>query len=103
MAATYRRRRLAVLAVVVVVGVLAVLGALTVVHAAQGLVTPAAPAASAASAASHTVVVQAGDTLWTIAAALPHKGDLRALVDRLAALNGGSQIHAGPRLVVPGR
>jgi LysM repeat protein len=101
-AATFRRRRLAVLVVAVAVGLLAVLGALTVVHAAQGLVQPSAPAVSGVPAAAHTVVVQPGDTLWTIAERLPHHGDVRALVDRLAARNGGSQIHPGQRLVVPG-
>lgn len=102
-AATYRRRRLAVLAVAVVLGVLAVVGALTLVGAASSLVRPGATAVGSAGAApsAGTVVVQPGDTLWSIAGRLPHHGDVRAVVDRLVALNDGTQVHAGQRLVIP--
>lgn len=46
------------------------------------------------------VVVQPGDTLWSIAADLDPDGDLRATVDRLADRNGGSTLTVGQRLVV---
>jgi hypothetical protein len=46
------------------------------------------------------VVVQPGDTLWSIAAELEPDGDLRATVDRLADRNGGSTLTVGQRLVV---
>lgn len=46
------------------------------------------------------VVVQPGDTLWSIAADLDPDGDLRATVDRLADRNGGSGLTVGQRLVV---
>lgn len=48
-----------------------------------------------------TVVVAPGDTLWSIARRLQPTGDVRPLVDRLAAANGGAAIAAGDRLVVP--
>lgn len=62
-----------------------------------------APAASVAPAGAggSTVVVAPGDTLWSIARRLQPTGDVRALVDRLVAANGGSAIAAGDRLVVP--
>lgn len=46
------------------------------------------------------VVVQPGDTLWSIAKALDPDGDLRATVDRLADRNGGSTLTVGQRLVI---
>ncbi len=48
-----------------------------------------------------TVVVAPGDTLWSIARSLQPTGDVRPLVDQLAAANGGAAIAAGERLVVP--
>jgi hypothetical protein len=52
-------------------------------------------------AGADTVLVQPGDTLWSIAAGLEGGGDVRATVDRLAVLNGGSDLQVGQRLVVP--
>ena len=48
------------------------------------------------------VVVQPGDTLWSIAAEIDPDGDIRATVDRLAQRNGGSTLTVGQRLVVSG-
>lgn len=48
------------------------------------------------------VVVQPGDTLWSIAGELDPDGDLRATVDRLADRNGGPSLTVGQRLVVSG-
>ncbi len=45
-------------------------------------------------------VVQPGDTLWSIATEVDPTGDVRATVDALAELNGGSSISVGQRLVV---
>ena len=47
------------------------------------------------------VIVQPGDTLWSIARAVQPEGDVRPLVQRLAELNGGAQIRAGQALVLP--
>lgn len=49
-----------------------------------------------------TITVEPGDTLWSIAASLDPDGDIRAVVDRLAELNGGSSLTVGQRLVLPG-
>ena len=49
-----------------------------------------------------TVVVQPGDTLWTIAADVAPDADVRITVDQLIALNGASPIVPGQELVVPG-
>ena len=63
--------------------------------------TSAAAASAAGVAAPATVVVQPGDTLWTIAAAAAPDVDVRITVDQLVALNGGAPIVAGQELVLP--
>jgi hypothetical protein len=45
-------------------------------------------------------VVQAGDTLWSIARTLHPDGDVRPLVDRLVELNGGDHLEVGQVLVL---
>ena len=45
-------------------------------------------------------IVAPGDTLWSIASGIDEDGDPRDTVDRLAALNGGSSIYAGQRLIL---
>ncbi|HEX2851331.1 MAG TPA: LysM peptidoglycan-binding domain-containing protein [Acidimicrobiales bacterium] len=123
----YRRRRLAAVAmvgVVVLAGVLVVraLGVaplsgagrhapVAVVAApATGSETTAPAAAGAAGPAVHldaqpvaetSYVVQPGDTLWTIARRLQPDGDVRPVVDRLAAQLHGHPLDAGQRLVLP--
>lgn len=84
--------------VVVMVGVLA-LG--------QGAFTSLAPAAPAAAPApviagpgQQTVVVQDGDTLWSIARRLQPTGDVRPLVDQLVVANGSSLVAPGDQLVI---
>ena len=62
---------------------------------------PLTASATAPPAGSTIQVVQPGDTLWSIARALQPTGDVRATVDRLAALNGGSALEIGQRLVLP--
>ncbi len=98
---TYRRRRL--VAGLVVAGLLlaawAALGALGGALTASGRSAPAL-----GSRASTTVVeVAPGDTLWTIARRIQPSGDVRPLVDRLAAAHGGTVLQVGERLVVPSR
>jgi hypothetical protein len=47
-------------------------------------------------------IVEAGDSLWSIARAhAPHR-DVRAYVEELDDLNGGTTIQPGQRLVLPG-
>ena len=74
-------------------------------HAQSQEVAPAAPgtpgaAVTAGSGPAVTVVVQDGDTLWTIARRIQPSGDVRALVDRLAAVNGSTVVHVGDHLRV---
>ncbi len=63
--------------------------------ASQSVVLPA-------GVADHFYIVEAGDSLWSIARAhAPHR-DVRAYVDELEDLNGGTTIQPGQRLVLPG-
>jgi hypothetical protein len=45
-------------------------------------------------------VVQPGDTVWTVARRLQPSGDVRGLVDRIVARNGGAALRPGQALVV---
>jgi LysM repeat protein len=90
---------LALLAVVVVMALAVAVG-----RGALAGLAPQAPTAAAAPAASATgteVVVRPGDTLWSIARRLQPTGDVRALVDRLAASAGTTTIQPGQRILVP--
>jgi predicted Zn-dependent protease len=62
----------------------------------------AADGSTPVPAGSEIVLVQPGQTLWTIARGLQPSGDVRPLVDELAALNGGATLEAGQNLVLPG-
>ncbi|MEE2682888.1 MAG: LysM peptidoglycan-binding domain-containing protein [Actinomycetota bacterium] len=44
--------------------------------------------------------VQSGDTLWSIAMGIDTDGDPRDTIDRLAALNGGSALYIGQKLML---
>jgi nucleoid-associated protein YgaU len=50
-----------------------------------------------------SVVVQPGDTLWSIAGSLEGDDDVRGVVDAIQALNGleGSDIAPGQVLILP--
>ena len=108
--AAFRRRRLvaAVVALGLVVG-LTLLAITAVTRIAGGSPSPAAgelsptsaAAASAAGVAAPTVVVQPGDTLWSIAAAAAPGVDVRITVDRIVALNGSAPIVVGQELELP--
>ena len=52
-------------------------------------------------AGTETILVQPGESLWDIARDLQPAGDVRPLVDELAALNRGSTLEAGQNLVLP--
>jgi Tfp pilus assembly protein FimV len=94
--AAVRRRRLVVgVALLVLVTLLFLLAPAAVARIAGG-------APSAAGGPSPTsVVVQPGDTLWSIAAAVAPDTDVRITVDRLVALNGSSPIVVGQELELP--
>ena len=67
---------------------------------------PAPAAGSAASSAASQVgevwVVQPGDSLWSIAAAVAPGADLRPVVDQLAARTGGVNLQPGQRISMEG-
>jgi LysM repeat protein len=48
-----------------------------------------------------TYVVQSGDTLWSIARSIKPAGDVRPIVDRLAAGRHGKPLQPGDRIVLP--
>jgi hypothetical protein len=112
--AVYRRRRLCVaVAVAVSLALFLVLATTAVARIAGGDPSSAAgappPTSAAASSAAGvgtllaapTVVVQPGDTLWSIAEDIAPGTDVRVVVDQLVDLNGSSPIVAGQELVVP--
>ena len=56
-------------------------------------------------ASTTTIVVEPGDTLWTLADEIDPKANPRTMVDAIVELNGlrsGGDIHPGDQLVVPG-
>lgn len=98
-----------VVGLVVVALLVAMVGAVAVGRGALAGLAPApvgaapAPAAPAPGAAgAEIVVVQPGDTLWSIARRIDPSGDVRPLVDRLVAANGGTVLQPGQELIVPG-
>ena len=92
---TYRRRRATAVAAVGGLGLVtcAVLGGLG-----GGPLTAPEPSRPV-SVTVH--IVQPGETLWDVARSLHPGGDVRALVDQLAAANGGATLSVGQRLVLP--
>jgi hypothetical protein len=104
--AVLRRRRLVALTLAVAFVVVATLWVGAALRpparvVGGGSLTPSGGPPPAASGAA-TVLVQPGDTLWTIARDLRPRGDLRPVVDELVALNGGAALQAGQVLVLPG-
>lgn len=101
-AATYLRRRLVALVLMVTCVVAVAVGAQA---ALRPLVASPGGGASAAPGVTQPArghVVQPGETLWSIAAAVaPDGSDVRATVDELAGLNGGPVLTVGQRLVLP--
>ena len=107
------RRRLAVLALAAVAalaGVLAVRDlAAAPLRGGEARITvrsatdapSAGTAVAAVPAAEARYVVQPGDTLWSIARRVLPGGDVRPVVDHLAAQLGGLPLDAGQVLVLP--
>ena len=98
MAAVYRRRRIvaALLALGLAIGVVA-LG-----RAVLGSVSLLPPPAPAPATRAEVVVVQPGDTLWSIAEGLEPEEDVRPVVDRLVAANGPEPLQVGEEVAVGG-
>ena len=106
-AAVYRRRRVGAVLLLATLVVLADHGVNALVDAVRADTPPAAavatpPAPPVAPVATQVVVVQPGDTVWSIARSLRPTGEIRPLVDELARRAGGSSLRAGQRLDVSG-
>ena len=96
-----RQRRYAIRRVIAGI-VLSIIGALvwTVLAHVAGLNNDIVGADISPNAPQEIYVVQSGDTLWSIAMTFDADGDPRDTVDRLAELNGGSNLYIGQRLVL---
>jgi Tfp pilus assembly protein FimV len=104
--AAYRRRRVVALVLAVAVVVVALAGARAVLRPLAGT-SGARPLGATelpvpVPAGASTPVVVPGETLWDVARELQPTGDVRPVVDELAALNGGATLQAGQVLVLPG-
>jgi hypothetical protein len=65
--------------------------------------TASAPVvAPVAVAAPSEIIVQSGDSLWTVARRLQPRGDLRGLVDRLIERVGSTSVTRGQHINVSG-
>ncbi|MGD9705623.1 MAG: LysM peptidoglycan-binding domain-containing protein [Acidimicrobiia bacterium] len=70
--------------------------------AGSGPASASQPAVLPAGVADRFYIVEAGDSLWSIARAhAPHR-DVRVYADELEELNGGTRIQPGQRLLLPG-
>jgi LysM domain len=105
-ATRWRRRRLAVLVGGALL-TLAAVGAAQVVGPLLGSSGDPSPATASSGSsppvAGEVYVVQPGDTLWTVAAAVAPDRDPRPVVDRLREANhldGGGALDVGDRLVI---
>ena len=72
-------------------------------QASTGVPSAAAPGGAAAAPSGSRIVVQPGDSLWSIAAEVAPRTDPRVEVQRLIDRNhlGGTSIEAGQALVLP--
>ena len=95
-AATFRRRRLAVL-----VGTVALVPAAHLCAALLGGGPLTAPGEPMRAVAAHVYVVQPGDTLWSIAEQVEPGRDPRPLVQTLSAQLGGAGLEPGQSLQLP--
>ena len=98
-AAAYRRRRVFALLVLVAFAIGLFLAVRTVT-ATLGGVPASAPEGPFPRAGARVVIVQPGDTVWSIARAAMPDGDIRGLVDELVASHDGP-LEPGDRLLVP--
>jgi hypothetical protein len=98
-----RRRRLVALLMAVALAAATIVTGQAVLSA-FGEVEPSSPRPVEVPALSPTVgetyIVQPGDTLWSIAAAIAPDSDPRPVVDALRDANGGPDIQVGQRLTL---
>ncbi|MEI7592813.1 MAG: LysM domain-containing protein [Actinomycetes bacterium] len=92
--AIYRRRRLGVALAMVTVAVMASF-AVTNASKVSANGAPTSPVSVTKATATDSYVVQAGDTLWSIARRIHPSGDVRGVVDRLADRAGSTVLQPG--------
>ena len=92
----YLRRRIGVAVTTIVIAVVG-LGISSTRFADAGQARPAGDVAVGGA----VVIVQPGDTLWSLAREVQPDGDVRPLVAQLSRAHGGSSLRAGKRIVVP--
>lgn len=90
----YRRRRLAVAGLVLVMLALAVAVASSLLGAASADRLATEPVAAV------SVVVEPGDTVWSLAESVAPGADPRPVVDAIVDANGGAGLTAGQRLTL---
>lgn len=90
-AATYARRRL-------VAGILLAVLVVAVAIGVSWLGHPAPSTVEARPVAQVQVLVQPGDTVWSIAEGLAPGTDVRPVVDAIVEANGGADLVVGQRL-----
>lgn len=105
-AATYRQRRLVVAALflgALLTGswVLGALGGGSLAASERGSSSTGSIELQVQPVSRSTYVVARGDTLWSIARALQPEGDVRPVVDALAAARQGRPLEVGETIVLP--
>lgn len=91
----------AMLAAAAAAVVAAILLSLGIGSGAFSALVPTPGSAPAAGSAATVVVVEPGDSIWSIARQVQPSGDVRPLVHRIIQANGSSPLHPGQELVVP--
>ena len=100
--AVYRARRIVAVGLLAAVLLAAWLGARAVLgYTGAGSLAGTGVPGLPRPAATKVWVVQPGDTLWSIAAAVDPHGDERPLVDRLSAEVHGSPLYPGEQIALP--
>ena len=94
----YLRRRIGVAVAAVVFAVVG-MGVSSTRFADAGQARPTGETPVGAS----VVIVQPGDTLWSLARDVQPDGDIRPLVAQLSRAHGGSSLRSGERIAVPAR
>lgn len=106
---TYRRRRLA--AATLALGLVVVAAQAGAALGGSPLASPerrstasvsATPRAAGATAKGHVVIVQAGDSLWSLAARIAPGEDLRPIVDALSDARDGAPLIPGEAIRLDG-
>lgn len=91
----------AAMAAMVAAVLIAALLALGIGAGAFSSLVPTPGAEPIAASQGRVVMVEAGDSVWSIARSIQPDGDLRPLVHRIVQANGSAPLQPGQELVVP--